>query len=196
MIGDFSLEHKFARLETVEAEENVLEIKGYASLFGMPDQGQDVVSKGAFAKSLAALIAADRQVKMLWQHDPTQPIGVWDEVYEDDKGLFVKGRLLPDVPKAAEEQSLLKAGALDGLSIGYRVGKSHKNDAGQRVLDEVELWEVSLVTFPMLPEAKVQAKSKDQDPSFDISEITRAFEEARVMLADPLPAHTTIKGNI
>ena len=98
---------------------------------------------------------------MLWQHDPTRPIGVWDEVREDARGLYVKGRLLLEVQAAREAHVLLQAGAIDGLSIGYRTLRAEKAAGGQRLLHEIELWEVSLVTFPMLPEARVQADPSD-----------------------------------
>ena len=90
---------------------------------------------------------------------PAQPIGIWDEVREDATGLWVKGRLLRDVEKGREAAALLAAGAIDGLSIGYRTVKAERDGKGQRLLQELELWEVSLVTFPMLPEARVSAKS-------------------------------------
>ncbi len=192
MTDTFGLEHKFSRIETVAQNEDAMAIEGYASFFGKPDQSRDVVAQGAYAKSLKTLKDAGRSVKMLWQHDPAQPIGVWDEVREDDRGLYVKGRLLPGVPRAAEAASLLQAGAMDGLSIGYRTVKSHKDGQGQRILDELELWEVSLVTFPMLPEARIGAKSDTPEP---ISEIAQAFEMARAMLAEvaaPTPSKDTI----
>lgn len=191
MNNDFGLEHKFSHIDNATSVDNSMQIEGYASLFGEPDQGRDVVAKGAYAKSLAKLAHAGRTVKMLWQHDPAQPIGVWQEVREDDKGLFVKGRLLQGVPRAQEAANLLRAGAIDGLSIGYRTIKSHKDATGQRVLDELELWEVSLVTFPMLPDARVGAKSHEP-----ISEIARAFETARSMLADISAAPTPSKEHI
>jgi len=208
MTYTLGLEHKFSRIQTVAQVEDSMAIEGYASFFGKPDQGRDVVAAGAYAKSLKALGDAGRRVKMLWQHDPAQPIGVWDEVREDDKGLYVQGRLLSDVPRAAEAASLLQAGAMDGLSIGYRTIKSHKDGQGQRILDELELWEVSLVTFPMLPEARVGAQAdttpdvtpdalggtKSDSPE-PISEIAQAFEMARVMLATntaPTPSKDTI----
>ncbi|KAF0677412.1 HK97 family phage prohead protease [Profundibacterium mesophilum] len=134
-------------------------ISGYASLFGARDSGGDVVGPGAFAASLAALAADNGKVRMLWQHDPGEPIGVWDEVREDARGLFVEGRLLTDVARGREAASLLAAGAIDGLSIGYRVQKATRDDAGQRLLTRIELWEVSLVTFPMLPSARVAGKA-------------------------------------
>jgi uncharacterized protein len=129
-------------------------VEGYASVFGAQDQGGDLVMPGAFAASLKA----GRRVAMLWQHDPREPIGVWDEVAEDGRGLRVKGRLLPEVARAREAAALIAAGALDGLSIGYRAVRAERDARGRRLLHEVELWEVSLVTFPMLGEARVAAK--------------------------------------
>ena len=132
-------------------------IQGYASLFGQIDTGGDVVMPGAYSKSLADISSSGRNVKMLWQHDPAHPIGVWDEVREDAKGLFVKGRLLPDVEKGREAAALLSAGAIDGMSIGYRTVNATRGAKGERLLHELELWEVSIVTFPMLPTARVDA---------------------------------------
>lgn len=149
------------------------EIEGYASLFGLTDQGGDAVAKGAFEAGLARLAAKGDKVRMLWQHDPARPIGVWDEIREDDRGLWVKGRLLTDVALAREAAALIEAGAIDGLSIGYRTIRAERGDKGQRVLAEVDLWEVSLVTFPMLPEAKVDRKA-----NADEREIAAAFIEA------------------
>lgn len=156
-------------------------IEGYASLFGKRDQGGDVVQKGAYAISLKALAAAGRRVKMLWQHDPSQPIGVWDEVREDATGLFVKGRILTDVDKGREAATLLAAGAIDGLSIGYRTLRAEKDGKGQRLLSELELWEVSLVTFPMLAEARVAAKGDELGSTW--AEMAQIFEDARRELA-------------
>lgn len=126
--------------------------EGYASVFGVVDQGMDVVERGAFTKSLGG----GRKVKMLWQHDQSQPIGVWDEISEDERGLKVKGRVLKEVQKGAEAQALMKAGALDSMSIGYRTVEAAEEAGGRvRKLLEVDLFEISLVTFPMLPEAMV-----------------------------------------
>ncbi|WP_090524721.1 HK97 family phage prohead protease [Paracoccus isoporae] len=133
-------------------------IEGYASRFGLPDRGGDIVARGAFAASLSRIAAQGGKVRMLWQHDPARPIGVWDEVREDATGLFVRGRLLADVARAREAAALIAAGAIDGLSIGYRAIRAERDATGRRVLREVELWEVSLVTFPMLPEAKLDRK--------------------------------------
>ena len=95
---------------------------------------------------------------MLYQHDPNQPIGVWEEIREDGRGLYVKGRLTTGVARAREVLSLMRAGALDGLSIGYRTVRGRTDrKTGIRQLIEVDLWEISVVTFPMLPEARVEA---------------------------------------
>ena len=158
------LELKFASGRPVMTEGAVIE--GYASRFGLPDHGGDIVAKGAFAASLARLAARGDKVRMLWQHDPTKPIGVWDEIREDATGLWVKGRLLSEVTLAREAATLIEAGAIDGLSIGYRTIRAEKDRQGRRVLNEVELWEVSLVTFPMMPEAKLGAKAADEAQEF------------------------------
>jgi len=135
-------------------------IEGYASLFDTPDKGGDVVARGAYAASLGRMAAEGRRVRMLWQHDPREPIGTWDEVREDGRGLWVRGRLLDGVARAREAAALISAGALDGLSIGYRTIRAGRTEKGQRLLQELELWEVSLVTFPMLPSARVAAKGE------------------------------------
>ena len=180
------LEQKFCRFDEGVVMTDGSEIEGYASLFGVTDQGGDVVAKGAYEASLTRLAAAGRRVKLLWQHDPAQPIGVWTEVREDGKGLYVKGRLLSEVDKGREAARLIEAGAIDGLSIGYRTIRASRDDAGRRVLNEVELWEVSLVTFPMLPDARVaagaQTKSEDAAEA-TLRELAGVFRHARELLA-------------
>ena len=128
-----------------------LEIEGYASLWWARDLNDDVVAKGAFAGSLARTGAAG--VKMLWRHEAGEPVGVWDEVREDGRGLFVRGRVLGLGPQGRLAGALVRSGAVDGLSIGYRTAAARR-DGRLRVLSRVELWEVSLVTFPMLPGAR------------------------------------------
>lgn len=180
---DTGLERKFARFgDGLNVSDDAV-IVGYASLFGQADQGGDVVQAGAYATSIKALERDGRRVKMLWQHDPSQPIGVWDEVREDAKGLWVKGRLLDSTQKGREAAALIAAGAIDGLSIGYRTQKAGKNDKGQRLLTELELWEVSLVTFPMLPSARVAAKGEDPGTDAALRELAATFEGARLELA-------------
>ena len=176
------LEHKFCRIGgEVELRDGHV-IEGYASVFGLTDQGGDSVSPGAYGRSLTELSGKGGKIKMLWQHDPREPIGVWDEVREDDKGLFVKGRILTDIARGREAAALIGAGAIDGLSIGYRTVKAQKNDKGQRLLSELELWEVSLVTFPMLPEARVGQKGDDPETA-TMRELAAAFRNARGLLA-------------
>ncbi|MCV2880976.1 HK97 family phage prohead protease [Actibacterium sp. XHP0104] len=172
------LEHKFCRSESLLTVTDGTLVEGYASLFGKTDQGGDVVQRGAYGKSLAALMAAGRRVKMLWQHDPAQPIGIWDEVREDEVGLYVKGRLLTEVERGREAAALIEAGAIDGLSIGYRTKRAEKDASGRRLLSELELWEVSLVTFPMLPDARVGAKAGDPADAV-LRELAQAFDGAR-----------------
>lgn len=180
--GPGALETKFRRFDGDLTLKDGAEIRGYASLFGASDQGGDVVQKGAYAASLARQAKDGRSVKMLWQHDPSRPIGIWDEVREDARGLFVKGRLLLEVQAGREAHILLKAGAIDGLSIGYRTVRSEKAAGGARLLHEIELWEVSLVTFPMLPEARVQAEVSETE--MDLARtLADTFREAREMLA-------------
>lgn len=152
---DPDFEHKFSRFgEMLKVQDNSV-IQGYASLFGAVDQGGDVVAPGAYSASLTALETSGSRVKMLWQHDPMQPIGVWEELREDSRGLWVKGRLLTEIARGGEAAALIAAGAIEGLSIGYRTKRARQADSGRRVLTEVELWEVSLVTFPMLPTARI-----------------------------------------
>ena len=180
--GFSPLETKFRGFDGELALKDETEIAGYASIFGAADHGGDVVQPGAYGASLASLAKAGRGVKMLWQHDPSRPIGVWDEVREDKRGLFVRGRLLPDVQAGREALVLLKAGAIDGLSIGYRTVRSEKAAGGKRLLHEIELWEVSLVTFPMLSDARVQAEISEEEADLART-LTDAFREARELLA-------------
>ncbi|HEY8267936.1 MAG TPA: HK97 family phage prohead protease [Xanthobacteraceae bacterium] len=129
---------------------------GYASRFNVVDLGRDLVLSGAFTQSLRERGA--RGIKLLFQHDPAEPIGVWLELREDAYGLFVRGRVLPEVERSREVLALMRAGALDGLSIGFRAVEGRTDPkSGVRRLHRVDLWEVSMVTFPMLPEARVSA---------------------------------------
>lgn len=129
-------------------------IEGYGAVFGNVDSYGDIILPGAFA----SVGNNGRKVKMLWQHDPSQPIGVWDEMREDARGLYVKGRILTNVEKGRDAVALMEAGAIDGLSIGYRTKDSEWKD-GNRYLKEVELWETSIVTFPSNEMALASVKS-------------------------------------
>jgi hypothetical protein len=144
-------------LKSVEADGS---FAGYASRFNVVDLGRDLVLPGAFAASLAA--RGPRGIKMLFQHDPAEPIGVWQEVREDAWGLFARGRVLPEVERGREVLALMRAGALDGLSIGFRAVEGRTDPkSGVRRLHKIDLWEISVVTFPMLPEARVSAVKRD-----------------------------------
>jgi uncharacterized protein len=135
---------------------------GYASLFDRIDLSRDRVRPGAFRASLARKGAAG--IRMLWQHDPAEPIGVWLSLVEDARGLLVQGRLA-SVTRAREARSLLAEGALDGLSIGFRIEKASTDPrTGIRDLTEIDLWEISLVTFPMLPDARVARHGRATSP--------------------------------
>ncbi|MDZ4363225.1 HK97 family phage prohead protease [Brevundimonas sp.] len=132
-------------------ENGEITIQGHASLWNVADLNADVVAKGAFGDSLAR--RGPGGVRMLHQHESRAVVGVWDEMVEDDRGLFVRGRIADWSPDARYAAALARAGALDGLSIGFRAVKAHR-DGRLRVLTQVDLWEVSLVTFPMLPGAR------------------------------------------
>jgi HK97 family phage prohead protease len=140
--------------------------EGYASLFGVVDLGRDLVSPGAFRETLLA--KPIRSIKLLWQHDPAHPLGVWSEIREDAKGLRVTGQLDLSVAKAREVHALMRSGAVDGLSIGFRTERSRRDQAtGVRRLEKLDLWEISIVTFPMLPGARVaavKAAARDSPP--------------------------------
>jgi HK97 family phage prohead protease len=131
---------------------------GYASVFGNVDSYKEVVQRGAFANSLRKWKEKNAAPAMLWMHDPTMPIGLWVAMAEDDSGLVVQGRLALTTQKGREAYELLKMKALTGLSIGYRVVTSKIDGKRKvRVLTEVDLFEVSLVTFPANEAARVTA---------------------------------------
>ena len=124
---------------------------GYASVFNRLDSGGDIVLPGSFAKSLAKKRG---RIRLLFQHDPKEPVGTWESMAEDSHGLFVTGRLVPGVPRSDALRRLIENRALDGLSIGFRTVKASRQ-AGKRLLHEIDLYEVSIVTFPMMEEARI-----------------------------------------
>jgi len=130
-------------------------IEGYGSVFGNVDSYSDVVVQGAFAKSIEEAKSTGRMPAMLWQHDQEEPIGVWTDLREDERGLYVKGQLA-DTQRGREARELIKLGALSGLSIGYTT-RSYEVDKQNdvRLLTDLELWEVSPVTFPANSEARI-----------------------------------------
>jgi uncharacterized protein len=163
-------ELKFANVDTTG------EFSGYGSTFGNVDQGGDVVAPGAFAKSLDDHRARGSAPAMLWAHDPAQVIGKWESITEDRHGLAVKGVLAP-TPKGQEVRALLKMGAVTGMSIGYRTGDAEYNRDGARVLKQLELHEISVVSMPMNRNATVTAAKNGGFES--IKEWERGWRESR-----------------
>ena len=155
---------------------------GYASVFDNVDSYGDIVRKGAFVESIGEWEAKGKMPPILWNHDPSDPIGVYTKMQEDDKGLFVEGRLLiDDVPRAKQTHALMKAGVIDGLSIGYRV-KEYLYNVDEEVTDliKLSLREVSIVTFPANPETRIEAvKSRlDAGELPTLPEIEKFLREA------------------
>jgi len=133
------------------------EFTGYGSIFGNKDSYSDIVEKGAFEKSLASWRERGRLPAMLWQHNMSEPIGVYTKIIEDENGLYVEGRLLiNDDPLAKRAHAHMKAGSLTGFSIGYSL-VDYEYDKGKEayLLKEIDLWEVSLVTFPANDQARL-----------------------------------------
>ncbi len=128
--------------------------EGYASIFNVVDGSGDLVLPGAFRRSLEQ--RGVKNIRMLFQHDPAQPIGTWLSITQDATGLYVRGKLSMDVQRSAELAGLLRDGAIDGLSIGFKTIRARRDrKTGIRKLITVDLWEISLVTFPMLTSARV-----------------------------------------
>ena len=174
----------FAPRATIDADGTV---EGYASLFGEIDQARDKVMRGAFAETLR--LRGINRIPMLFQHDPAEPVGVWLELREDARGLYARGRLIPEVARARELLSLLKAGAIDGLSIGFRTVRGRIDPKTRvRSLLAVDLWEISIVTFPLLAGARVRAVKRASSPPQVSSPRTRAEKAWRGMTGAPRTA--------
>ena len=130
-----------------------LQIAGYASLFGIKDLAGDIVERGAFANSLKQLPAGS--VRMLYQHNGNRPIGEWVKIFEDEIGLWVDGLIYDASDDAMLAQAMVKSRQMDGLSIGFRTLDFTPVNGG-RILKEIDLREISLVAFPMLPRARLK----------------------------------------
>lgn len=138
---------------------------GYGSVFGNVDSYGEAVMKGAFEKSLKKHEAENLPIVMLWQHDRTNPIGIWKNVHEDEYGLCGEGEINLDTQQGREAYSLMKQGALNGLSIGYReILASSKGNV--RSLTELELYEISPVTFPANTEARITGIKSERIADF------------------------------
>ncbi len=133
--------------------------EGYASLFGVADLGRDVGDARRFRASLTQRTALG--VKLLWQHDPRSPVGEWLDIAEDQRGLRVAGRLDLDLPKARDLHRLITRGSIDGLSIGFKAESEKRDPAtGLRRLEKLDLWEISIVSFPLLPQARIAPRGE------------------------------------
>ncbi|MFC3873307.1 HK97 family phage prohead protease [Neisseria musculi] len=153
--------HLEIALEIKSVDENGT-FTGYGSVFHNEDSYGDIVRPGAFKKSLEKWAAKGRLPPMLWQHWRGDPIGVFTKMQEDDHGLYVEGRLLiDDIPQARAAYALLKEKALGGMSIGYREITTRQNEDGTQDLLELDLWEVSIVTFPANEAATVDSVKAD-----------------------------------
>lgn len=144
----------------IKSVEDSGEFTGYGSVFGVKDSYGDIVIKGAFAKSLEEWASKGKNPKMLWQHRAAEPVGVWTSMKEDDHGLLVKGKLALKTARGAEAYELMKIGAVDGLSIGYSIapmGLEYDKGLDAYLLKQLDLWEVSPVTFPANPDATIDA---------------------------------------
>ena len=156
---------------------NDREFEGHGSIFGNEDLGGDIVLPGAFTKTLSQYKEKGDLPQMFWMHDPSRVAGKWTEMHEDDAGLRVKG-ILADTPLGNEIRTLLKMDAVKGLSIGYRTIKDSFNKAGQRLLKELELWEVSVVSLPMNPLAQVAHAKSQLSALGEYVPTVREFEHA------------------
>lgn len=151
---------------------------GYGSVFGVKDTYDEIVSPGAFSDSLAEQKAKGRMPAMLWQHRSAEPLGVYTSMSEDEHGLRVEGQLALSTVRGAEAHSLLKMGAISGLSIGYIPREdSFDKVTGVLTLKKVDLWEVSLVTFPANDQARVQGV-KNIELITDLKSAERYLREA------------------
>lgn len=176
---DFALQIKAAEGEAAGT------IEGYASVFNVRDSYNEVVMPGAFADSLARHKREGSYPLMLWQHDSYEPIGVWDDLADDGKGLFAKGHLLIDqnVPEADKAYALLKAGAVRGMSIGYREIDVEPSVNGEPTkLVKLDLLEASIVSFPANRRAAVEAVKSEQSWG-KLEELARRLRDG-----EPMPA--------
>ncbi len=168
--SDYQVKDYRFELKAVDGEEGVIE--GYGAYLGNQDRVGDIIEKGAFLKAIRKHKSGDMAVKMLWQHDYRRPVGVWGDMREDEKGLYVKGRIITQSQDGSSAYALIKGGAIDGLSIGFvPVNWTVDSKTGIRTIHEVELYEISLVTFPANEKARIQSVKND------LPKTIREFEE-------------------
>lgn len=163
----------------VKSLDSVGRFAGYASVFNVVDNQNDIIERGAFADTLKGRVG---DIKMLWQHQQDEPIGIFEKIFEDANGLYVEGRLLLDVARAKEAYTLLKEGAISGLSIGYSPTRYRLHEkTGVRLLSAVELWEISLVTFPANDAAKITVV-KQWGTESQFAQLVNALDRAALVL--------------
>lgn len=143
--------------------------EGYASVFGVVDSDGDVIVKGAFEESIQAFKEKGKRPKLLWMHNPSIIVGSIIDIFEDDKGLYMKGRLILEVEKGREAYALMKAGELDAMSVGFNVAnRAEASGEGGIVISKADLWEVSIVTWGANPDAIISSvKSIDSKRDFE-----------------------------
>lgn len=169
-------------------------IEGYGSVFGVRDSYSDIVAAGAFKASLMAHKAAGTMPALLWQHRADEPIGVWKSMDEDERGLAVRGQLAMDTVRGREAHSLLKMGALNGLSIGfYSKQWQYDTENDVRTLTEVDLWETSLVTFPANQAARVTSV-KSIESLESVRDVERMLRERGFSKTEAVALVAKIKG--
>lgn len=173
-----------AELKAVKEDENIGYITGYGSVFGNVDSYGDIVVKGAFSKSIEQKMPA-----LLLQHNPSDVAGIWKVAKEDKNGLYLEGELNLKVQKAREMYELLKQGALKGMSIGFNTVDSEYNNEGKRLIKEVNLWEVSLVTFPANVAAQINGvKSNEPLSKRELEAVLRdagmSISQAKAFIAE------------
>lgn len=189
---------------SIKSMDNEGVFTGYASVFDKVDLQNEIVAAGAFDRSLGSWRMQGTTPAMLWMHDPTQPIGLWLSLQEDQNGLAVRGKLALRTQKGAEAYELLKLKALTGLSIGYRVVSSRIDPKRKaRVLTDVELFEISLVTFPANEAARVNGVKSPKHP-LSLNEgdaqtravVSRLYRTARILRTDAGNRRGSSKGEI
>lgn len=165
-----------------EAPTDAGEFSGYAVIWGERNAHNEIVERGAFQKSLLEHRQAKTRPVMLWAHDPAAIIGTWTETREDDKGLFVRGQLVMSTPRGKEAYDLLKASALNGLSIGFRARGDRRGANGVRVLTNIDVREISLVGMPSAGSARITQVRSSGRPAGSAAAFIEACRKAKCAL--------------
>ena len=180
------LEHKDFKFD-IKGIDDEGKFSGYASTFGNEDRVGDIVQKGAFTKTLQKGVGA---VQMFYQHDSSEIIGEFTKLHEDEKGLFFEGQLfIKEIKRAQEAHFLMQKNKLKAVSIGYRIESKGYDDAGRRLLKQVDLMEISVVTYPANPEATIDRVKSIKDMTVKefedcLRDAGLSRREARAVIAD------------